>query len=100
LAATSTVAITPDTASGNGRSKAAPAFSVKRSAAGSKPGWVTTTSYGPTRRYVKRNRPAASVTPVAETFVSTCRTTTVAPTTAAPWGSVTRPLTLACAMAS
>ena len=49
-AATSTLAVTPDTVSDTGRSKAAPAFSVKSLGAGSKPGWLTTTSYGPTRR--------------------------------------------------
>ena len=78
-----------------GSSNAEPTVRVSRRVVSAKPASCTVISYGPTRRYGKRNRPSLSVIAVAVTFVSVCRAVTCAPETTPPDGSVTRPLTLA-----
>src|SRR5580765_1126559 len=76
-------------------SKAEPAVSVSVRVGAEKPWRWTVTSYRPTRRYEKRNRPSLAVTVSDWMFVSLLSATTSAPGTTAPCGSITRPLTLA-----
>jgi hypothetical protein len=73
-------------------SNAEPALSINVRAWSSNPWRFAFSSYGPTFKYAKRNRPSASVMASTVTFVSVWRTLTVAPGTAAPCGSSTRPL--------
>ena len=76
-------------------SNAEPTVSVRVRVGAENPCRCTVTSYGPTLRYGKRNRPSWSVTVSDWTCVCVCSATTSAPGTTAPCGSRTRPLTLA-----